>query len=96
MQDFIRFLESHNELKIIDTPLDIELEIPHLAYLEVKKKDLKPCFSLVPYIENIRILILVMLSKAKLLKIVNFKPCHTEPLGEVSNTEILKRYFAFS
>ncbi len=41
MQDFIRFLESHNELKIIDTPLDIELEIPHLAYLEVKKKDSK-------------------------------------------------------
>ena len=41
MQDFIRFLESHNELKIINTPLDIELEIPHLAYLEVKKKDSK-------------------------------------------------------
>lgn len=41
MQDFIRFLEQHNELKIIDTPLDIELEIPHLAYLEVKKKDSK-------------------------------------------------------
>ncbi len=37
MQDFIRFLESHNELKIIDTPLDIELEIPHLAYLEVNE-----------------------------------------------------------
>lgn len=41
MQNFIKFLESHNELKIIDTPLDIELEIPHLAYLEVKKKDSK-------------------------------------------------------
>ena len=41
MQDFIKFLEYHGELKIIDTPLDVELEIPHLAYLEVKKEDSK-------------------------------------------------------
>ena len=41
MQDFIDFLISHNELKIIDTPLDVELEIPHLAYIEVKKTDSK-------------------------------------------------------
>ncbi|RDU65870.1 menaquinone biosynthesis decarboxylase [Helicobacter didelphidarum] len=41
MQNFIKFLQSHNELKVIDEPLDIELEIPHLAYLEVKKKDSK-------------------------------------------------------
>lgn len=37
MQDFIKTLQKHDELKIIDTPLDINLEIPHLAYLEVKK-----------------------------------------------------------
>ncbi len=41
MKNFIQFLESHDEIRIIDTPLDIELEIPHLAYLEVKKKDSK-------------------------------------------------------
>lgn len=48
MQDFIRFLETHNELKVIDTPLDIELEIPHLAYLEVKKKDSKALLFIHP------------------------------------------------
>ncbi|HEX5710275.1 MAG TPA: menaquinone biosynthesis decarboxylase [Sulfuricurvum sp.] len=35
----IELLKSHNELRIIDTPLDIYLEIPHLAYAEVKKED---------------------------------------------------------
>lgn len=33
----IEFLQSHNELTIIDEPLDIYLQIPQLAYLEVKK-----------------------------------------------------------
>ncbi|TLD96097.1 menaquinone biosynthesis decarboxylase [Helicobacter jaachi] len=33
----IAFLQSHNELTIIDEPLDIYLEIPQLAYIEVKK-----------------------------------------------------------
>lgn len=33
----ITFLQSHNELTIIDEPLDIYLQIPQLAYLEVKK-----------------------------------------------------------
>ncbi len=32
-------LKAQNELRIIDTPLDIYLEIPHLAYAEVKKED---------------------------------------------------------
>ncbi|MCX6061221.1 MAG: menaquinone biosynthesis decarboxylase [Campylobacterales bacterium] len=32
-------LKSHNEVRVIDTPLDIYLEIPHLAYAEVKKED---------------------------------------------------------
>ena len=40
-QKLIEFLRDHNELKIIDKPLDIYLEIPHLAYIEVKKKDSK-------------------------------------------------------
>lgn len=35
----IELLKSQDELRIIDTPLDIYLEIPHLAYAEVKKED---------------------------------------------------------
>lgn len=40
----ISLLKQHDELKIIDAPLDIELEIPHLAYLEVKKENGKALF----------------------------------------------------
>jgi len=39
MQKTIQLLKEHNELTVIDTELDIHLEIPHLAYAEVKKKD---------------------------------------------------------
>jgi len=39
MKNTINLLKKHNELTVIDTPLDIYLEIPHLAYAEVKKKD---------------------------------------------------------
>ena len=35
----IDLLQNNGELRIIDTPLDIKLEIPHLAYAEVKKHD---------------------------------------------------------
>ncbi|WP_104722529.1 menaquinone biosynthesis decarboxylase [Helicobacter mesocricetorum] len=41
MRQTIDLLKAHNELKIITEPLDIDLEIPHLAYLEVKKEDSK-------------------------------------------------------
>lgn len=41
MQKTIKLLQENNELKIIDEPLDIELEIPHIAYIEVKKRDSK-------------------------------------------------------
>ena len=34
----IDLLKSKDELRVIDTPLDIYLEIPHLAYAEVKKE----------------------------------------------------------
>ncbi|MDQ1340306.1 MAG: 4-hydroxy-3-polyprenylbenzoate decarboxylase [Campylobacterota bacterium] len=37
MQKFIEIIKKNNELKIINEPLDINLEIPHAAYLEVKK-----------------------------------------------------------
>ena len=39
MKKTIQLLKKHNELKVIDTELDIYLEIPHVAYAEVKKKD---------------------------------------------------------
>lgn len=37
MQEFISLLQKFDELHIVTNPLDVYLEIPHLAYLEVKK-----------------------------------------------------------
>ena len=37
-QETIEFLKQHNELRIINETLDIKLEIPHIAYIEVKKE----------------------------------------------------------
>ena len=39
MNKTIELLKKNDELKVIDIELDIYLEIPHLAYAEVKKKD---------------------------------------------------------
>jgi 4-hydroxy-3-polyprenylbenzoate decarboxylase len=39
MKQAIKLLENAGELKVIDAELDIYLEIPHLAYAEVKKED---------------------------------------------------------
>ncbi|MDD5202721.1 MAG: menaquinone biosynthesis decarboxylase [Sulfurimonas sp.] len=39
MKKTIELLKKNNELKIIDDAVDIYLEIPHLAYAEVKKED---------------------------------------------------------
>ena len=41
MEEIIEELKKHNLLRIIDDELDIDLEIPHIAYVEVKKKDSK-------------------------------------------------------
>lgn len=41
MRQTIDKLKANNALKVISEPLDVELEIPHLAYLEVKSKDSK-------------------------------------------------------
>lgn len=38
MQKIIDLLKNNNELKIINTELDVDLEIPHTAYIEVKKE----------------------------------------------------------
>lgn len=37
----IELFKEHNLLKVIDEPLDIDLEIPHISYIEVKKPDSK-------------------------------------------------------
>ncbi len=42
MKDVIEFLKAKGNLKVIDEPLDVELEIPHIAYLEVKRRDSRP------------------------------------------------------
>ena len=39
MKKTIKLFKKHDEIKIIDDELDIYLEIPHLAYAEVKKED---------------------------------------------------------
>ena len=42
MQDVVTWLKANGNLKIIDEPLDVELEIPHIAYVEVKQNDSRP------------------------------------------------------
>ena len=42
MQDVVAWLKANGNLKIIDEPLDVELEIPHVAYVEVKQNDSRP------------------------------------------------------
>jgi 4-hydroxy-3-polyprenylbenzoate decarboxylase len=42
MEDVVEWLKVNANLKVIDEPLDVELEIPHVAYIEVKKDDSAP------------------------------------------------------
>ena len=42
MNDVVEWLKENGNLKVIDEPLDVELEIPHIAYIEVKKNDSRP------------------------------------------------------
>jgi len=42
MRDVVQWLKDNGDLKVIDEPLDVELEIPHVAYLEVKKENSRP------------------------------------------------------
>jgi 4-hydroxy-3-polyprenylbenzoate decarboxylase len=41
MQTALNLLKEHNLLKVIEDEVDIDLEIPHIAYIEVKKKNSK-------------------------------------------------------
>ncbi|MRI59011.1 MAG: menaquinone biosynthesis decarboxylase [Epsilonproteobacteria bacterium] len=40
--DVVSFLKANGGLKVIDDELDVNLEIPHIAYIEVKKPNSKP------------------------------------------------------
>jgi len=42
MKDVLQWLKEYGDLKIIDEPLDVELEIPHIAYIEVKLESSRP------------------------------------------------------
>jgi 4-hydroxy-3-polyprenylbenzoate decarboxylase len=42
MKDVVKWLKEYANLKVIDEPLDVELEIPHIAYIEVKKSNSCP------------------------------------------------------
>jgi len=42
MQDVVQWLKDNGDLKVIDEPLDVELEIPHIAYIEVKMDESRP------------------------------------------------------
>ena len=42
MQDVVEWLKDNGDLKVIDEPLDVELEIPHIAYIEVKTDNSRP------------------------------------------------------
>ncbi len=42
MQDVVEWLKKNGNLKVINEPLDVELEIPHIAYIEVKKDTSRP------------------------------------------------------
>ncbi|SHO81654.1 UbiD family decarboxylase associated with menaquinone via futalosine [hydrothermal vent metagenome] len=42
MKNITKWLKTNANLKIIDEPLDVELEIPHIAYIEVKQDNSRP------------------------------------------------------
>jgi len=48
MKHTIELLKEKNLIKIIDTPLDIKLEIPHVAYIEAKKENPKALLFTAP------------------------------------------------
>ncbi|PAF51669.1 menaquinone biosynthesis decarboxylase [Helicobacter sp. 13S00401-1] len=60
MQELINLLVSKDLLKVIDTPLDVDLEIAHLAYIEVKKQDSKALLFTSPMREGKKLMPVLM------------------------------------
>lgn len=52
MREWIKKFEKAGLLKVIDTPVDIDREIAHLSYIEVKKNDSKALFFTKPTDKN--------------------------------------------
>ncbi len=52
MQKYIDLLDKNGLLKIIDKPCDIDLEIAHLSYIEVKKDNSKALLFTNPIDKN--------------------------------------------
>ncbi|MDR1285159.1 MAG: menaquinone biosynthesis decarboxylase [Campylobacteraceae bacterium] len=48
MKNIIELFKQHNLLKVIDESVDIDLEIPHIAFIEAKKEDSKALLFLKP------------------------------------------------
>ncbi|MDR1460122.1 MAG: menaquinone biosynthesis decarboxylase [Campylobacteraceae bacterium] len=48
MKNIIELFNQHNLLKVIDESVDIDLEIPHIAFVEAKKEDSKALLFLKP------------------------------------------------
>jgi len=48
MKDVIEWFKANGGIKIIEEELDVELEIPHIAYLEIKKENSKPLLFMRP------------------------------------------------
>ena len=48
MQNTIKLLKDNNLLRVIEEPVDIDLEMSHIAYIEVKKEDSKALLFLNP------------------------------------------------
>ncbi len=38
MKEFIQILKENDLLRVIEEPVDVDLEIAHLAYIEAKKR----------------------------------------------------------
>ncbi|KIM03725.1 MAG: 3-octaprenyl-4-hydroxybenzoate carboxy-lyase [Sulfurovum sp. AS07-7] len=80
MRDIVQWLKDNNELKIIDEALDVELEIPHIAYIEVKKENSKPILFTNPINKSknisydIPVLMNIFASKALTKKIFGTHP----------------------
>ncbi len=80
MRDIVQWLKDNDELKIIDEALDVELEIPHIAYIEVKKENSKPILFTNPINKSknisydIPVLMNIFASKALTKKIFGTHP----------------------
>ncbi|HHO42242.1 MAG TPA: menaquinone biosynthesis decarboxylase [Epsilonproteobacteria bacterium] len=55
MKNLLEWFKENGGIKVIDEPLDVELEIPHIAYLDIKKEDPKPILFTKPISKSLGI-----------------------------------------